>query len=519
MDKRKRNGNGNGNGNGKSKHSQDNFSGPKALPIAAITAIDENELERRRKANIIVVDTNVLIEDPQSVHELRRGGNLLVIPWTCMIELNNLKNQPGIMFAVREVIREIRNLQRAKDPSLALEKEMLFANRRLNRQVPDDQILATMEFVIRQVPKRTSRYFGYSKVKMISNDNLVQVMAEITAEENPILTVEDYKKSRSRLGKKDLQTPILKIKAEEVSMKRDIIPVTNTWKTIPENGLVIGYTRKENKNRGEFVAIRRGEFFQRLENNISVSGISPKHNGGKNWEQIAALHVLTDPNIPCVIMQGGAGTGKTLLSLAAALEMRRKSNCRQVIVSRPVVPLDYEQQVGFLPGDIAQKLDPWLLPIRQNLEFIQDANGHEAYPSSSLELPTVDKKGKKAKETEAEKSAEKPLTALEFLRLHGINVQLLDSIRGSTFTDSIIIIDEAQNLSRHQARTIATRVGKGTKIIFLCDLSQIDNHHLDRNTSGAAHLIHKLFGHHLVAVVNLKETLRSEFASLAEKVL
>jgi len=443
---------------------------------------------------------------------------LFVIPWTCMIELNNLKNQPGIMFAVREVIREIRNLQRAKDPSLVLEKEMLFANKRLDRQVPDDQILATMEFVMKQMTKKNSRYFGYSKIKMISNDNLVQVMAEITAEENPgILVVEDYKKSRSRLGKKDLQTPILKIKGEDLPTKGDIIPMTNTWKVVPENGIVIGYSRKENKNRGEFVAIRRGDFFQKLENNICVSGISPKHNGGKNWEQIAALHVLTDPNIPCVIMQGGAGTGKTLLSLAAALEMRKKNNCRQIIVSRPVVPLDYEQQVGFLPGDLAQKLDPWLLPVRQNLEFIQDVNGHEAY--SPQESPALPQKGKKAKEAEAEKTAEKPVTALEFLRFHGINVQLLDSIRGSTFTDSIIIIDEAQNLSRHQARTIATRVGKGTKIIFLCDLSQIDNHHLDRNTSGAAHLIHKLSGHHLVAVVNLKETLRSEFASLAEKVL
>jgi len=374
MKKKNGNGNGNGktngNGNGKGRHSLDNFPSAKSLPVAAVSAIDEKELERRRQSNIELVDTNVLIEDPRSVHELRRGGNLLVIPWTCMIELNNLKNQPGIMFAVREVIREIRNLQRAKDPSLVLEKEMLFANKRLDRQVPDDQILATMEFVMKQMTKKNSRYFGYSKIKMISNDNL---------------------------------------------------------------------------------------------------------------------------------------------------EMRKKNNCRQIIVSRPVVPLDYEQQVGFLPGDLAQKLDPWLLPVRQNLEFIQDVNGHEAY--SPQESPALPQKGKKAKEAEAEKTAEKPVTALEFLRFHGINVQLLDSIRGSTFTDSIIIIDEAQNLSRHQARTIATRVGKGTKIIFLCDLSQIDNHHLDRNTSGAAHLIHKLSGHHLVAVVNLKETLRSEFASLAEKVL
>jgi PhoH-like ATPase len=510
--------------NGSGKPNQVNTRRSNSLqgPIAVRKQKVQLEPAEPTGKNIIVVDTNVLIDDPSSIIELRKGGNLLVIPFTVLLELDKLKKTPGIKYEVMDAIREIDKLKEANDASLIIERRMNFSRMNLDKNNPDHQIIATLNEVLSQFAGNHEPYKGYDRVKMVTGDYTVKILARETNQKvKPI--VESYKKGLTVVNKKKLVVPILKVSASIISEDRKSFPAKGRLKDVVNNSIIIGYTDNENVKKGEFVAIKKGNFFEIFDNNISAYGITAKHNGSKNWEQIAALHFLLNPDVPCVILQGGAGTGKTLLSLAAALEQQHKTQYYQTIISRPIVPLDPEQQLGFLPGDIAQKMNPWLLPIYQNLNVIlRERNTREKNMDDLATHFGGNKKGRQGKEEKEEKkelNINKSASIAEVLDENGIAIQPLDSIRGATFSNSYIVIEEAQNLTVHQARTIATRVGQKTKIIFNGDLSQIDNRHLNKNNSGLTYLMHKFAGSHMVGIVNFKETLRSEFASFAEKVL
>lgn len=476
-------------------------------------AISE-EKRAEDKKYIILPDTNVLIDAPDSIDELRKGGNLLVIPVTVLLELDKLKNAPGIGREVRDVVRRIEEALRNSDDNLIIEREMDFTGTSLDKAVPDHRIIATLNYVVKRSQNRDSQYFGYDAVKMITGDNMVKILARLVSSRGKLI-IETYRRSQVKIDKRRLTVPILKMSG--LSEDRKTFPVSGrSLRALAENSLVIGYQTKENAKKGELIAIKRGLQFNVFSNDVRAYGISAMHNGSKNWEQIAALHLLLDPSVPCVIMQGGAGTGKTLLSLAAGLHQRGQEvgKYSQMIISRPVVPLDPDQQLGFLPGDIYQKMNPWVLPIVQNLQTILKERSHG--PHDLVEK--YNGNGRKSQE-ESESGKPKMLDTFAFLAEYGISIQPLDSIRGATFCDSFIIIDEAQNLTRHQAKTIATRVGKNTKIIFNGDLSQIDNRHLTKETSGLTYLMSRFAGSRMVGIINFKETLRSPFSSLAERLL
>ena len=468
------------------------------------------------KKYVILPDTNVLIDAPDAIDELRKDGNLLVIPVTVLLELDKLKSAPGIGHEVREVVRRIEEALRNSDNNLVIEREMDFSGTSLDKTVPDHRIIATLNHVINKSQNRGSSYFGYDAVKMITGDNMVKILARLVSSRGKLI-IETYRRSQVKIDKRRLTVPILKMSG--LSEDRKTFPVSGrSLRALAENSLVIGYQTKENAKKGELIAIKRGLQFNVFSNDVRAYGISAMHNGSKNWEQIAALHLLLDPSVPCVIMQGGAGTGKTLLSLAAGLHQKGQEigKYSQMIISRPVVPLDPDQQLGFLPGDIYQKMNPWVLPIVQNLQTILKERSHG--PHDLVEKYNGNGNGKKNQE-EQESGKLKMLDTFAFLAEYGISIQPLDSIRGATFCDSFIIIDEAQNLTRHQAKTIATRVGKNTKIIFNGDLSQIDNRHLTKETSGLTYLMSRFAGSRMVGIINFKETLRSPFSSLAERLL
>lgn len=468
------------------------------------------------KKYIMLPDTNVLVDSPESINELRKGGNLLVITITVLLELNGLKNSPGISHEVREAIKIIKESLRRQDSNIVLEKEMDFSGINFDKSLADNRIIATLNYIVGKSKNHSSRYHGYDGIKMITNDNMVEILSRFINQPEKLI-IEDYRKSQVKIDKRRLTVPILKMSG--LSLDRSNFPVSGkSLRSLPDNSLVIGYQNKENSKKGELIAIKRGGKCEVFSNDIKAYGISAMHNGSKNWEQIAALHLLLDPSVPCVIMQGGAGTGKTLLSLAAGLHQKGHGADKygQFIISRPAVPLDPDQQLGYLPGDIYQKMNPWVLPIVQNLQTILK---ERAYAPKDL-LDKFNGNGNDKKTSDQENGSKpKILDTFAFLAEYGISVQPLDSIRGATFCDSFIIIDEAQNLTRHQAKTIATRVGKNTKIIFNGDLSQIDNRHLTKETSGLAYLMSRFAGSRLVGIVNFKETLRSPFSSLAEKLL
>ena len=207
-----------------------------------------------------------------------------------------------------------------------------------------------------------------------------------------------------------------------------------------------------------------------------------------NWPQNVALYVLSQTDISLVFLEGGAGTGKTLLALAAAVEKRR--DYRQILVTRPMVHLEDMDNMGFLPGDIKEKMDPWLRPIWQNLSVLKEANPENRELIDKL---TADKK---------------------------IDIEPLDYIRGTTFIKSILIVDEAQNLTPHQVKTIITRAGMGTKLIFTGDLDQIDRkRRLDKASNGLAYAAGRLANQEIVSCVKFHTSVRSELAKIGVELL
>ena len=213
-------------------------------------------------------------------------------------------------------------------------------------------------------------------------------------------------------------------------------------------------------------------------------GIKPR-----NSEQTFALNAMLNPDISLVTVSGKAGTGKTLLALAAALA--KKQFYRQIFIARPVVPLS-NKDLGFLPGDVASKLDPYMQPLYDNLSVIQ--NHFNEHNSS----------GKKIQELIEEEK---------------IVITPISYIRGRSIVRVFFIVDEAQNLTPHEVKTIITRAGEGTKIVFTGDIFQIDHPYLDSQTNGLAYIIEKMKGQKLYAHINLEKGERSELAELASKIL
>jgi len=209
----------------------------------------------------------------------------------------------------------------------------------------------------------------------------------------------------------------------------------------------------------------------------------------KNLEQAFAIHALLHPDIKLVTIQGNAGTGKTLLALASALEQRK--NFRQIFVTRPIVPLS-NKDIGFLPGDIKSKIDPYMAPIWDNLKFIKDQFADDDKMQAKIdELVTNDK----------------------------ISIAPLAFIRGRTLSKIFFIVDEAQNLTPHEVKTIISRAGENSKFVFTGDIYQIDTPYLDAESNGLSYLIDKAKGHPLYAHITLQKGERSELANLATELL
>jgi PhoH-like ATPase len=216
----------------------------------------------------------------------------------------------------------------------------------------------------------------------------------------------------------------------------------------------------------------------------SAYGVKPR-----NAEQAFAIHAVLKPEIKLVSMQGVAGTGKTLIALAAALEQKR--DYKQIYLARPIVPLS-NKDIGYLPGDIKSKLNPYMEPLWDNLKFIQNQ-----YSESDKEYSKI---------TEMVQNEKLVITPLAY-------------IRGRSLSNICFIVDEAQNLTPHEVKTIITRAGENCKIIFTGDIYQIDTPYLDSQSNGLSYLIDRLKDHELYAHVTLEKGERSELANLANELL
>jgi len=437
---------------------------------------------------IFVLDTSVILHNHNSINSFE--DNDVAIPITVLEELDNFKKgNDTINFEAREFIRIIDKLsinstlqdwvklEETKGRFKVIMNEngrsgKTDAIRVFNEKKADHRILNAALTLSEENPDK--------KIILVSKDVNLRLKAKSLN-----LTAEDFEAGRI----KDLdqlytgKTVISGIDSElvdkiykEGSCAPEEIGVVDP---IPNHYFIL-------KNDKTSILT----FYNALTNRIErIEKRSAYRITPRNAEQVFALHAILNPNIKLVTLQGVAGTGKTLLALAGSLEMKR--DFKQIYLARPIVPLS-NKDIGYLPGDIKSKLNPYMEPLWDNLKMIQNQFGD---------------KDKEAKHI------------TELLENEKLVITPLAYIRGRSLSNICFIVDEAQNLTPHEVKTIITRAGENTKIIFTGDIYQIDTPYLDSHSNGLSHLIDKIKHHPIYAHIRLEKGERSELANLANTLL
>ncbi len=442
---------------------------------------------KKKQKKIFVLDTSVILYNHNAIYSFE--DNDVAIPITVLEELDHFKKGNETKnFETREFIRIM---------------DRLSTNNSLQNWIPVDR------------PKH-----GHFKVIMQERANALdatKVFGEDTADHrilNATLSMcEEHPEKKVILVSKDinlrLKAKSLNIPAEDFETgKIKDLESLYTGRTIIEgltrevidNIYENGFCMPEDigiknpipnhyfilKNNRTSALVYYNPILERIERieKTPAYRITPR-----NAEQVFALHAISNPKVKLVTLQGVAGTGKTLLALAGALE--QKKNFKQIYLARPIVPLS-NKDIGYLPGDIAAKLNPYMEPLWDNLKFIQN------------QFNEKDREFKKISDAlEQEKLVITPLAY----------------IRGRSISNVCFIVDEAQNLTPHEVKTIITRAGENTKIIFTGDIYQIDTPYLDSQSNGLSYLIDKIKHHEIYAHVRLEKGERSELANLANELL
>jgi PhoH-like ATPase len=443
----------------------------------------------KKEKKIFVLDTSVIIYEHNSI--LNFAEHDIGIPITVLEELDNFKKGNDTKnFEAREFIRLIDKL--AKEQMLHKWNPLngktkgnfkvlmdtggtgtLDANRVFNEDKADHRILNSALLLQKEEKGR--------KVILVSKDVNLRLKAKALG-----LQAEDYTtgKIQNISSLYTGRTIVDDVDANMINLlyeKGYCPPEDILGKTIPDKNHF--YILKSGKKSVLAYYNPLNGMVEQVEKR-SVYGIKPR-----NAEQAFAIHAVLKPEIKLVSLQGVAGTGKTLLALAAALEQKREF--KQIYLARPIVPLS-NKDIGYLPGDIKSKLNPYMEPLWDNLKFIQNQ-----YNETDKEY---------AKITEMVNQEKLVITPLAY-------------IRGRSLSNICFIVDEAQNLTPHEVKTIITRAGENTKFIFTGDIHQIDTPYLDSQSNGLSYLIDRLKNHELYAHITLEKGERSELANLANELL
>lgn len=441
----------------------------------------------KSKKKIFVLDTNVILHDSSCIYHFEE--NDVVIPITVIEELDYFKKgNESVNFHAREFLRNLDSLSGdiVFDKGVSIEDKKGKIVIKLNNgfhedlkhsfkdDLPDNQILNSAYLVFKENPSR--------KVVLVSKDVNLRMKAKAIG-----LLAQDYKSDQVKdissiyLGRRTLDSfdPALIDKLYKP-------PYQLEYEESGLNGKI---------NSNEFLILRNGKksvlgFYNPLTDTINrlekteAFGIS-----SRNAEQAFALSALLNDDIKLVTISGKAGTGKTLLSLAAAIEKRK--NYLQVYIARPIVPLS-NKDIGYLPGNVNEKLIPYMQPLYDNLGVVQNQF----------------------------KKTEKNYKLIEnMIKDEKLKIEPLSYIRGRSLVRIFFIVDEAQNLTPHEVKTIITRAGEGTKVILTGDIFQIDHPYLDSLSNGLSYLIEKMKGQKIYAHINLEKGERSELAEIASNLL
>jgi PhoH-like ATPase len=436
---------------------------------------------------VFVLDTNVLLHDPMSITHFQEHD--IVIPIVVIEEIDSFKkDQTEIGRNARTVSRQLDKLRQSGSLSqgVALEGggvltvDVAFHPLDMGLGVLDkhkavNQILAC---ALAQLKVRKER------VVLVSKDTNLRIKADALG-----ILAEDYTTDRVAVDELYTGTALWNVDPVKMDMLFDggLVPDDENPPLYPNQFVtLVDRTNDTHTALGRFYASDgRIHPLKRVE--MPPWGVKPR-----NREQQFALELLLDDTVQVVTLLGKAGTGKTLLAIAAGLQqVVDEERFNKLLVSRPVMPMG--RDLGYLPGDISEKLRPYMQPIYDNLDFIVAANMEQRRRSS--------------------------MTAAQLEEGGYMSVEPLTYIRGRSIPNQYIIVDEAQNLTPHEVKTILTRAGDGTKIVLTGDSFQIDNPYVDASTNGLSYLAEHFKHLELAGHVTLVKGERSKMAELASNLL
>jgi len=443
-----------------------------------------------KKTKTFILDTNVILHDATCINQFQEHD--IVIPLTVIEELDHFKRGSQVInLNAREFARTLDSMTGTAlfnggvSMGKGRGKVRIAISRGISSEIkdifkedtPDHRILSVALEWNKKASTKSTIILVTKDVNLRMKAKALGILAEDYTTDR-INSVEELYSGKEIVEDFDdemivkLFQPPYEIPAKTILKKLNGDAVPNKFYIIRNsNRSVLAYLDQETEN------------FRKVDKNI-IYGIKPR-----NAEQTFAVDALTNLNIPLVTLTGKAGTGKTLLALASALNVRK--SYRQIFIARPIIPLS-NRDIGYLPGDVQSKIEPYMQPLWDNLRVIQDQFTETDKQSTLITNMVKDEK---------------------------LVIEPLSYIRGRSLQRIFFIVDEAQNLTPHEIKTIITRAGEGSKVVFTGDIYQIDHPYLDSQSNGLSYLIDHFKGQKLYAHINLEKGERSELAELASNLL
>ena len=431
-----------------------------------------------------VLDTNVLLHNSLSITSF--GDNTVILPMTVIEELDKFKkNNDELGRNARHVIRTLDSLrvqgslgtgvrtEAGGIVRITMEKEEAHGTC-IDLNIPDNRIIATAYNLLKQG----------KRVIFVSKDINARLKADAMG-----IEVADFEKEKTDFDQLYTGFRRLQVDAATISKLHQGKSLLLDNEEFQPNEFVLLVDTANEKH----TSIGRAVDSHQLKP-LNPAYESAWHLRPRSMEQRAALELLMDPEVALVSLVGQAGTGKTLLALAAGLANTIKgSRYEKLLVSRPVIPLG--RDIGYLPGTKDDKMKLWMQPIFDNLSYLMGlSNGGKQDAATELGINRM-------------------------IREDQIELEALTYIRGRSISRQYVIIDEAQNLTPHEVKTIISRAGEGTKMVLTGDPEQIDNPYLDASSNGLTYTVERLKGHATCGHITLTRSERSHLASLAAEYL
>lgn len=430
--------------------------------------------KRKSQKRTFVLDTNVLIHDPNAIYSFDEHD--VVIPITVVEELDKLKRgEESRNLSSRQASRNITKLITEGDLSepISLGENMgnviFYAPKNESNDREFQDIFLEDNADHRIIAAAYALQKQGRLVTLVTKDNNVFIKARILG-----IRAEDYTHDMVK-NPEQLTEKIKEVDPEDLEppKPKDLELYLN--QPVLVKGCSDGQDHIYRWQGKDFELIKREE--------VGETGIK-----AKNLEQDFAVNILMDPSLSAIALIGSAGSGKTLLAIACAVSQKKKYD--RILVARPAIELS-NKTMGFLPGTLEDKYNPYLAPVRSACRFI------------------MDKTEEKKKESDVSK----------WMDEKGIELLPLSMIRGDTFHHAFILVDEAQNLTPNEVKTIVSRAGEDTKIVFTGDINQIDVQYLTKQTNGLSHLIDRFRGQKYFAHIEMQKSVRSALAEAADKLL